>query len=65
MHSIVDYFEADNHNNKHRTQKYFLICESCLWCASAPSPQRVRNGTISKCPSCNSVRITITPILDD
>jgi hypothetical protein len=63
MHNFVDYVEVGNDNNKQRTQKYFLICESCLWCASAPSPQRMRNGTIRKCPSCNADRISMTPIL--
>jgi len=63
MHSFVDYVEASNDKNKHRTQKYFLICESCLWCASAPSPLHVRNVTIRRCPSCNGDRISMTPIL--
>jgi hypothetical protein len=64
MHSFVDYTQA-NRNSPHgnRRQIYFVICESCFWCASAPSPRRVRNETISKCPSCEGDRISITPIL--
>jgi hypothetical protein len=45
--------------------KSIFLYESCLWCASAPSPLHVRNVTIRKCPSCNADRISMTPILGD
>lgn len=60
MHGFVDHVEA-RYDDKHRRHRFFLICDSCFWCASAP--QRVRNETISKCPSCYGDRINMTPIL--
>jgi hypothetical protein len=36
-------------------ETYFLICQSCFWCASYISPQipnRITKQVITKCPSC-------------
>ena len=35
---------------------YFLLCQSCFWCASYTSPflyKRMTKETITNCPSCN------------
>ena len=41
--------------------RYFLICRSCLWCASYFKSQI----TFPKCPRCNDGRIEYMPIGDD
>jgi hypothetical protein len=71
MHSSISYIKTKENNpesanknkNKKQKQMYFLICESCLWCASAQSLRPIRNETIPKCPLCNGNRISIIPIL--
>jgi hypothetical protein len=71
MHSPISYIETKENNpdsanknkNKKQKQMYFLICESCLWCASVQSLPPIRNETIPKCPLCNGNRISIIPIL--
>ena len=64
MNSFVDYTQASrNSHHRNYSQMYFVICESCFWCATARSIRRVINETISKCPSCDDDRISITPIL--
>ena len=67
MHSFVDYTQASrnsHHGNKDQLQKemYFVICESCYWCASAQSPPHLRNETTPKCPGCGGNEINIIPI---
>ena len=48
---------------KRQNQIYFLICESCYWCASALSLRPIRNETIPKCPMCDDdYCISIIPI---
>jgi hypothetical protein len=44
---------------------YFLICQSCFWCASYISPQiykRITKETTTKCPSCVKGDIESLPI---
>ena len=50
-----DLFSEKNKKNGHKRQKqiYFLICESCFWCASALSLRPIKNKTIPKCPTCD------------
>ena len=40
---------------------YFLICESCFWCATHINSDRV----VAKCPVCKDNRIEALPILYD
>jgi len=51
-------------DSKHRQKKqtYFLICESCFWCASASSLFLIKNRTIPRCPLCHGDRISAVPI---
>jgi hypothetical protein len=56
----AEYSESkDRHSAKN--QAYFLICESCFWCATALSLRRIKNETIPKCPMCDDV-YCIVPI---
>jgi hypothetical protein len=41
--------------------RYFLICESCLWCASYFKSQ----GTFRKCALCHEGKIECMPIGED
>ncbi len=41
--------------------RYFLICESCLWCASYIKKQT----TFTKCPHCHNGEIDCMPIGED
>jgi hypothetical protein len=44
---------------------YFLLCQSCFWCASYISPQipnRITKQVITKCPSCIVGNIESLPI---
>jgi hypothetical protein len=52
------------YDNSHKKRKYFLICESCLWCASSfYTPRRpFKIETIPKCPLCDSNRIRMIPL---
>jgi len=47
---------------KRQNQIFFLICESCYWCASALSLRPTRNETTPKCPICDGDGISIIPI---
>jgi hypothetical protein len=47
---------------------YFLLCQSCFWCASYASPflyKRMTKETITKCPSCNEENIESLPIAEN
>jgi hypothetical protein len=46
-------------------ETYFLLCQSCFWCASYISPQipnRITKQVITKCPSCIEGNIESLPI---
>jgi hypothetical protein len=46
-------------------ETYFLICQSCFWCASYISsqiPNRITKQVITKCPSCIVGNIESLPI---
>jgi Zn finger protein HypA/HybF involved in hydrogenase expression len=58
--------DNDNNNRRDRDNKkelsrqtHFLLCESCLWCASYISS---KNISIVKCPNCYSNKIEWMPI---
>jgi predicted Zn-ribbon and HTH transcriptional regulator len=58
--------DNDNNNRHDRDNKkelsrriYFLLCESCFWCASHISS---KNISIAKCPNCYSDKIEWMPI---
>jgi hypothetical protein len=47
---------------------YFLLCQSCFWCASYTSPllyKRMTKETITKCPSCNEENLESLPIAEN
>ena len=52
--------EIDNYA-KLKKVRYFLICESCLWCASYFKNQT----TFTKCPLCQKGKIDWMPIGED
>jgi hypothetical protein len=52
--------EADNYAKLTKV-RYFLICESCLWCASYFKNQ----ATFTKCPLCHNGKIDWMPIGED
>jgi hypothetical protein len=39
----------------HKKQKraYFLICDSCFWCATALSLRPIKDELVPKCPMCD------------
>ncbi len=50
MHGLLNYSETtqdpvteNKHGHKRQKRKYFLICESCFWCASALSLRPIGN----------------------
>jgi hypothetical protein len=50
-----------NVQSKVTKERYFLICESCLWCAS-----NIKNQTtFTKCPLCYNGEIDRIPIAAD
>ena len=57
-----DPIPENKHGHKRQNQTYFLICESCFWCASALSLRPIGNETTPKCPICNDDGISIVPI---
>jgi rubrerythrin len=69
MRSFVGYIETTGNNsgfvNKRERQKqmYFLICESCFWCASTSNLYFIKDEAIGKCPLCDDDRLSVIPIL--
>ena len=58
-----DPVSKNKHGHKRQKQIYFLICESCFWCASALSLRPIKNETIPKCPMCdNGESFSIVPL---
>jgi hypothetical protein len=43
------------------SQKHFLLCETCFWCASHIN---IHKRMITECPSCNSLKLESMPICD-
>jgi hypothetical protein len=62
MSSLIGYSETTCSENKRKKKMYFLICESCFWCASASDQYFIKNETISRCPLCDDDRISTIPI---
>jgi hypothetical protein len=53
----------NKHGHKKQKRIYFLICESCFWCASALSLRPIKDETVPKCPMCDGLYcISIVPI---
>jgi hypothetical protein len=50
-----------HHNHTDNNYAEFVICNSCLWCASCI----VRKDTISLCPLCHDNKIQTIPISFD
>ena len=57
-----DPVSKNRREHKRQKQIYFLICESCFWCASALSLRPIGNEITPKCPICNDDGISIVPI---
>ena len=58
-----DPVSKNKHGHKRQKQIYFLICESCFWCASALSLRPIKKETIPKCPMCdNGESFSIVPL---
>ena len=60
--STQDPITENKRGHKRQNQAYFLICQSCFWCASALGLRPIRNETIPKCPMCEDKSISIVPI---
>ena len=63
---IKDYYTKTNQIRKESyekftKEKYFLLCESCYWCASYYKG----NTSFPKCPFCNDSKIECMPIGDE
>ena len=56
----INPLETDNYANLTK-ERYLLICESCLWCASYIKNQT----TFTKCPLCYNGEIDCMPIGED
>jgi hypothetical protein len=58
----------DNISGRISDEIYFLLCQSCFWCASYTSPllyKRMTKETITKCPSCNEENLESLPIAEN
>jgi len=49
--------------DKQKKQAYFLICESCFWCASTLNLCFIIDETIIRCLLCDSDRIRVISVL--
>jgi hypothetical protein len=69
MAGFINSIESTDYEHIHNKQKYFLICESCFWCASSLlsnlNPHLVKDERIPKCPTCKNDRIRVIPVLRD
>jgi len=55
--------EASLYSAKISKQTHFLLCGTCLWCASYL--RRNYGSRISKCPACNEGKVESIPISDN
>jgi hypothetical protein len=68
VESNLDNISGRNRKTRISDEKYFLLCQSCFWCASYTSPflyKRMTKETITKCPSCNEENIESLPIAEN
>jgi hypothetical protein len=66
--SNLDTISSRNRKTRISDEIYFLLCQSCFWCASYTSPflnKRMTKEIITKCPSCNEENIESLPIADN
>jgi hypothetical protein len=48
------------------TQRYFMICQTCFWCASYIGTMDMMNELpFGACPTCNDNKVESLPILYD
>jgi rubrerythrin len=48
------------------TQRYFIICRTCFWCASYIGTIDIMNEfPFERCPTCNDNKVESLPILYD
>jgi hypothetical protein len=48
------------------TQWYFMICQTCFWCASYIGTMDIMNELpFERCPTCNNNKVESLPILYD
>jgi hypothetical protein len=48
------------------SQKGFLICESCFWCASSlycEDKDKIKMSPFLQCPNCSNNKIELLPLL--
>jgi len=68
MSGFIGYYVETTANSspeskhKQKKQTYFLICQSCFWCASASNLYLPKNRIISKCPLCHGNRISAVQV---
>jgi hypothetical protein len=69
IHTLTSDKEHDNqsknyyttsHNRMRVKQLYFLLCNSCFWCA----PYLYLGKIMDRCPACNNDRLESMPICD-
>jgi hypothetical protein len=68
VESNLDNISGRNRKTRISDEIYFLLCQSCFWCASYTSPflyKRMTKETITKCPSCNEENIESLPIAEN
>jgi len=69
MHQdVVDYAKQEEKLSTARrtTQRYFMICQTCFWCASYTGTIDIMNELpFETCPTCNDNRVESLPILYD
>jgi hypothetical protein len=48
------------------TQRYFMICQTCFWCASYIGTMDIMNELpFERCPTCSDNKVESLPILYD
>jgi hypothetical protein len=70
--NLVESIETRTNNNIYYNNKkqiffkkqihFFLLCDSCFWCASYVYPNSSSIVSISKCPSCYNKKIKWMPV---
>lgn len=64
---LLDYTKHEEKLNTVRstTQRYFMVCQTCFWCASYTGTMDIRELPFETCPTCNDNKVGSLPILYD
>ena len=69
MHQeVLDYTKHEENLSRVRptTQRYFMICQTCFWCAAYTGIMDIMNELpFETCPTCNDNKVESLPILYD